>query len=162
VERDKIFLSSAVALSLLLHSCAPKSSEQTTLPVVLATPTLLSPLPTPVSTETAVHTASPTPEPTPVHNFIVNPRTGAVYQIVKNPDGTTGRCVILGKYSTSNMQDIVGAATVLGPDPYAYSDHFRFKVIRPDGTPDKTFTTNSMPSNDVFHLVPPGTIVCED
>jgi len=159
MNRERQVLSAIVAASLALASCGSRNNE-VVLPTILPTPAANTPLNTPTIVFESSFTPTPTPEPTPTAGFITNPRTGAIYQLIQNPDGS--RCAVLGKYSISSLQDVVGAATVLGPDPYAYSDHFRFKVTNPDGSPIGTFTTDSMPSDIIFGNVLPKTVVCED
>lgn len=147
VERRKT-ISLLLTTSLLLTSCAPAIAQGTPTPEKTPTP------PEPLATPTLIHN---TPTPTPDVNTIRNLQTGTVYQVVPNPEGKPGKCVQLSKYSSSNQQDVFGAAVALGPNPGKYNDYPRFEVYGVG-----TFTTDSMPNPDKFKIVPPGTIVCED
>ena|SRR5688572_3297206 len=161
MERGPKFVNTLIATSLFLASCGRNTNENV-LPI-LFTPT---PDQTPLFTPTVI---APTPTPTPNPNitqtpsgWITNGMTGAVYEVVPNPDGDYGRCVRLSYYTDSNKQDVVGAATALGPDRYRYNDYYNFKVFMPDHRVIGSFTTDEIPMSDSFAIVPPGTVVCED
>lgn len=139
---------------MVLNSCAPKPTQNE--PIL---PTFIHPTSTPDRTPTT--TPSPTPTSTPLAE-ITNPRTGAIYKKVPNPEGKTGKCVTLGRYFDGQKETVIGAATVLGPDAYQYNDYPRFKVFMPDHKVIGTFTTDALPPTETFGLVPPETIVCED
>lgn|GEM_PF-4791726 len=155
MERNK-FTSIALATSLFLTSCNLVKGNSYPTEHPLATPTILSPTPTPL------HEVTPTPTRTPSPATIVNGLTGAIYQVVPNPEGKSGKCVKLGNYSESNKQDVFGAATVLGTNPGKYNDHINIKVFRPDHTVMGSFSTESVEAANPYWYVDPGTIVCED
>jgi hypothetical protein len=95
--------------------------------------------------------------------------TGAVFNVVADPEGLGRQCVELGNFSKTNMQDVVGAAVALGPDPGVYVDIQGGVVYTPDGTVIGEFNHSLLPDTDpddpeinLFRNVPPGTKVCSD
>jgi hypothetical protein len=154
-DRDK-FISLAVIGTFVASSCNLLGRSPSPTEHPLATPTILSPTPTPL------HEITPTPTRTPGPATIINGLTGAIYQVVPNPEGKPGKCVKLGNYSESNKQDVFGAATALGPNPNAYRDYPKFKVFKPDHTVMGSFSTETVEAANPYWYVDPGTIVCED
>lgn len=165
VERGPKITRLVLATSLLVTTCRAKVIENTY--PILATP---QPDQTPLYTSTIIFpngTFTPTPTPTPhtteiPSGAIINGQTGAIYESAINPEDKPGRCVELGYYSDVSKQTVFGAATALGPDRYRYNDHYRFKVFMPDHRTIGSFTTDEIPLDETFGIVPPGTIVCEE
>ncbi len=160
MERDRKFIKLMFATSVFLSSCV-----QNTTPSPVVYPEFITPQPDliPLATPTII---SPTPTPTPhvtetPQINITNGMTGAIYETVQNPEGKPGKCVRLGYYSQYNKQTVIGAAVALGPDPSTYRDHYNFKVFTPDYKTIGSFTTDEIPMDENFRIVPPGTIVCE-
>jgi hypothetical protein len=114
--------------------------------------------------------ATPTPGEVNRHGeTIVNGMTGAVFNVVTDPEGLGRQCVELENFSKTNMQDVVGAAVALGPDPGVYVDVQGGTVYAPDGTYIGGFNHSLLPGTDpekpdinIFRTVSPGTIVCGD
>ncbi len=163
MERDRKFVKLAFAASMVLASCGQnvKTYEN-------VYPEFITPQPdlTPLATPTII---SPTPDSTPYpyatqtySSNITNGMTGAIYEAAPNPEGKPGKCVRLGYYSQYNKQTVFGAAVALGPDPSRYRDHYNFKVFMPDYRTIGSFTTDEIPMDESFRIVPPGTIVCEE
>lgn len=142
---------------MVLSACSRGVQKNVEPQAIFATPqtTETTPLPTPT-----ILPATPIPENT--GSTITNRLTGTIFSSTANPDGTGGKCVILGKYSESSKQDVVGAATALGPDPGRFGDHHQFKVFNPNHSVLGTFTTDKVENAAPFRIVQPGTIVCED
>lgn len=161
MERDrKISTRIILATSLFLTTCLPKNqTNKTYAPLTSPTPEHQI-LPTPTIMP-ATPTATPHPTATPPAE-VRNGMTGAIYHFTNNPEGKSGRCVRLGEYSSTNKQDVFGAATALGPNPNTYNDYPSFKVYMPDFKTIGSFTTDEIPMHETFGVVPPGTIICEN
>lgn len=156
MERKK-FIRLVFATSMVLSACSrPTQKNVPPQTILAATQTSeMVPLPTPALL----------PAPTGTENHtqtIINRLTGAIYSATANPDVPGGRCVVLGRYTDTNKQDVVGAATALGPDPAHFGDYPRFKVFGPDHSVMGSFTTDKVENAAPFRVVQPGTIVCED
>lgn len=119
-----------------------------------------------VSKESQISSSNTDPLATPTKSegqgeTIVNGMTGAIFDVTSDPEGLGRQCAQLGHYSPSNKQDVTGAAVALGSDPGVYVDVRGGVVYAADRkTVIGNFSHSQLPSNDLFGIVSPGTVVC--